>query len=108
MFGDLLSVKTGIDDIFVWGTNAEEHEECLNDVLKRCEDIHLTLNKEKCQFGLSEVTYIGHKLTPQRIHPDPEKVKAIQDMLLPTFKKGVEHLLGTINYLAKFIPNMSP
>jgi len=25
----------------------------------------------------------------------------------PTDKKGVERLLGTINYLAKFIPNMS-
>ena len=25
----------------------------------------------------------------------------------PTDKKGVERLLGTVNYLAKFIPNMS-
>lgn len=107
MFGDLPGVETDIDDILVWGVNAEEHEQRLNAVLKRCEDIHLTLNKEKCQFGLSEVTYIGHRLTPQGVHPDPEKVKAIREMPPPTDKKGVERLLGTINYLAKFIPNMS-
>ena len=29
------------------------------------------------------------------------------EMPPPTDKKGVERLLGTINYLAKFIPNMS-
>lgn len=79
----------------------------LNAVLQRCKDIiHLTLNQEKCQFGLSEVTYISHKLTLQGVHPDPEKVKVIWKMPPPTDKKGVEHLLGTINYLAKFIPNM--
>ena len=77
IFGDLPGIKTDIDDILVRGANAEEHEQHLNAVLKRCDNIHLTLNKEKCQFGLSEVTYIGHKLTPQGVHPDPEKVKAI-------------------------------
>jgi len=77
MFGDLLGVETDIDDILVWGANAEEHDRRLNAVLERCKNINLTLNKEKCQFGLFEVTYIGHKLTPQGIHPDPEKVKAI-------------------------------
>jgi len=95
------------DNILVWGVNAEEHKQCLNAVLLRCEDIHLTLNKEKCQFGLSEVTYIGHTLTLQGVYPGPEKVKAIREIPPPTDKKGVECLLGMINYLAKFIPNMS-
>jgi len=43
MFGDLPGVET---DILVWEVNAEEHEEHeqrLNAVLLRCEDIHLTL-----------------------------------------------------------------
>ena len=46
-------------------------------------------------------------LTPQGVHPDPEKVKVIMEMPAPSDKKGVERLLGTINYLAKFIPDMS-
>ena len=69
--------------------------------------VHHTLNKEKCKFAVSEVTFIGHKLTPEGVHPDPEKVKVIGEMPAPTDKKAVERLLGTINYLAKFIPDMS-
>lgn len=105
-FGDLPGVETDIDDILIWGTSAEEHDQCLQAVLKRCKDLHLTLNKQKCRFGVS-VTYIGHKLTPEGVHPDPDKVRAIKEMPTPSDKKGVERLLGTINYLAKFIPEMS-
>ena len=41
------------------------------------------------------------------IKPDNEKVRAINDMPAPTDKKGVERLLGTVNYLGKFIPNLA-
>lgn len=64
-------------------------------------------NKEKCRFRMTEVNYIGHKLTQNGVEPDPEKVKAIVEMPPPQDKKGIERLLGTVNYLAKFIPNMS-
>ena len=107
LLGDLPGVETDIDDILVWGTNQEEHDERLEAVLNRCEQINLILNKEKCQFRVPEVTYIGHILNDKGIQPDPEKVRAIQDMPPPVNKKGVERLLGRINYLAKFIPNMS-
>ena len=59
------------------------------------------------KFAVAKVTYIGHKLTPQVVHVDPEKVKAIMEMPAPSDKKGVERLLGTINYLIKFFPDMS-
>ena len=55
---------------------------------------------------LVEVSYIGHTLNSEGVNPDPEKVKAINEMPPPTDKKGIERALGTINYLAKFIPNL--
>jgi len=107
LLGDLPGVETDIDDILVWGGNQEEHDSRLTAVLKRCEEINLTLNQDKCLFGVPEVTYIGHILNAEGVKPDPAKVRAIKDMPAPSDKKGVERLLGTINYLAKFIPNMS-
>jgi len=74
--------------------------------LKCCEAINLTLNKDKCKLGVSEVTYIDHILN-KGIQPDPEKIKAIQNMPAPQDKKGAERLLGTVTYLAKFTLNMS-
>ena len=62
LLGDLPGVETDIDDILVWGTTQEEHDSRLNAVLKRCEEVNLTLNKDKCVFGTSEVSYIGHTL----------------------------------------------
>jgi transposase InsO family protein len=106
-FDDLRGVETDIDDILVWGETMEEHDKNLKKTLERCQDIGLTLNAEKCRFRMTEVTYIGHTLTAQGVQPDPSKIEAIREMPEPTDKKGVERLLGTVNYLAKFIPNMS-
>ena len=67
VFGDLPGVETDIDDILVRGITKEEHDEHLNAVLQRCEKVNLTLNKEKCRFGVTQVTYIGHVLTPKGV-----------------------------------------
>jgi hypothetical protein len=46
-FEDLPGVETDIDDIIVWGTSKEDHDRKLKNVLKRCQEINLTLNLEK-------------------------------------------------------------
>ena len=56
-------------------------------VLKKGEEINLTLNKEKCHFRVHQVFYIGHILNSNGVQPDPEKVRAIQDMPPPTDRR---------------------
>ena len=46
-------------------------------------------------------------MSAEGVRPDQEKIKAITEMPAPIDKKGVQRLLGTVNYLAKFVPNMS-
>ena len=46
-FGDLESVETDVDDILVWGSTIQEHDERLVKTLKRCEEINSTLNRDK-------------------------------------------------------------
>ena len=41
------------------------------------------------------------------IKPDHSKVEAIQIMSPPQDKAAVERLRGTVNYLSKFVPNLS-
>ena len=106
-FGDLEGVETDVDDILVWGSTIQEHDERLMKTLKRCEEINLTLNRDKCEFRVKEVIYIGHKLTAEGVKPDEQKVEAIKRMPPPEDKKGIERLLGIVNYLARFVPNMS-
>ena len=106
-FGDREGMETDVDDILVWGTTVEEHDHRLKKTLQRCQEINLTINESKCEFGTTEVMYIGHKLTAQGVKPDESKVDAINKMPQPTCKKDAERLLGMVNYFAKFIPQMS-
>ena len=46
-------------------------------------------------------------LTAEGMKPDEQKVEAMKWMPPPEDKKGTERLLGIVNYLEKFVPNMS-
>lgn len=49
--------------------------------------------------------FLGQVIDGSGIHPDPDKVKAVQGMEPPTDVSGVRRFLGVINQLSKFIPN---
>ena len=100
-------LKLILTTFLIWGRSKEEHDQRLKMALKRCEDIGLNLNKDKCAIGTSSVTYVGHILTANGVKPDESKINAILEMPAPTDKKGVMRLMGTVNYLAKFVPNTS-
>ena len=74
-------------------------------MLQRCLKIGLTLNKENASLVYQR--YLGHTINAEGISPDKEKIRTISEIPPPEDKKGVERLLGVINYVGKFIPNMS-
>ena len=56
---------------------------------------------------MTELIFLGHKISGKGISPDPEKVKAIKDMTFPKWEQGLLRFLGMIVYLSKFIPQLS-
>ena len=40
----------------------------------------MTLSKEKCQFGVQSVQFLGHIVSDNGVQPDPNKVKAIVEI----------------------------
>ena len=50
---------------------------------------------------------MGRLISAEGITPDPEKIKPVRDMPNPVNVKEVQRLLGMVNFLAPFIPNMS-
>ncbi|XP_013396158.1 uncharacterized protein K02A2.6-like [Lingula anatina] len=96
-----------MDDILIAGTDREHHDSIFKKVIQRATEYNLKLNFDKCQVRQPRVQYVGHILTAEGLSPDPEKVRTITDMTPPTDKDGVRRILGLIQYLAKFIPNLS-
>lgn len=100
-------VEVYIDDILVHAPTKELHDEHLRQVLERCRAAGVTLNLEKSVFAQKQVTFLGHQLSAEGIRPEKGKVQAVLEMSVPEDKKAVERFLGFINYLGKFIPNLS-
>ena len=76
-------------------------------LLERCRQKHITLNKDKLKFKLLELSYVGHVISAEGLKPDPAKVEAILDMPSPSDKQGVRRFMGMVNYLQKFAPGLS-
>ena len=107
LFQDIEGVEVIVDDLVVWGADVEQHDVRLRQVLDRCRESNLKLNKEKCHFRVSEVNYVGHVLSADGVKPDPKKVEAIVAMPNPASREDLRRFLGVVTYLSKFIPNMS-
>lgn len=103
----LRGVACIVDDIIVFGKTKQEHDTNLRAMLNRTRERGIRLNPDKCRFCVSEVSYFGHKLTADGLKPDPLKVKAIREMPPPTSEADLETVLGMVNYLARFAPNLA-
>ncbi len=68
-----------IDDILVYSNSMEEHVEHLRKVFQRLRENKLYAKFEKCEFGVSEVDFLGHRITQEGLKMDDHKVKAILD-----------------------------
>jgi hypothetical protein len=56
---------------------------------------------------LTEINFHGHKITRDGVKVDDEKVKAIRNMPASTDVSGVKLLCGMVQYMARFLPDLS-
>ncbi|KAK2716831.1 hypothetical protein QYM36_007097 [Artemia franciscana] len=106
-FEGLEGIRILVDDILVYGKNREEHDQRLSAVLRRARKKGIRFNSEKCEFSKDKVKYFGYIISRDGIKPDPEKIRAIQDMPSPQSKEELQTLLGMLNFLSKYIPDLS-
>ena len=93
-----------------WDTDEEakkSHDKAFKALLDCCREKGIKLNKAKLKYKMPSVAYMGHVLSAGGLSPDPEKVKAINDVPRPIDVPGVQRLLGVANYLSKFAPQLS-
>ena len=107
LLGGLPHVFVYLDDILVTGTSEEEHLKNLELVLQRLHSAGLHLKKEKCKFLMNDVTYLGHKIDAQGLHPLQNKIDAIAKAPRPRTVTELKAFLGLLNYYGKFIHNLA-
>ena len=107
ILGDIEGVECFQDDVLLHSKRATEHEDLKKKVFERVKTAGMTLNKDKCEFDKSEITFLGHIIDGNGLRPDPSRIQAIQDFQAPTDVSKLRSFLGMINYVGRFIPNLS-
>ena len=78
VIADIEGVVNIADDLIVHGKTVAEHEQSLPKLLARLEEKNLTLNGEKCTFGMGKVVFMGFLLSKHGIGPTEEKVEQLK------------------------------
>ncbi|RXN17163.1 Retrovirus-related Pol polyprotein from transposon 412 [Labeo rohita] len=96
-----------LDDLIVFSSTLEEHEERVLRVLNRLKEYGLKLSPEKCKFFQTSVKYLGHIVSTKGIETDPEKIAALKTWPKPNNLKELRTFLGFCGYYRRFIKGYS-
>ena len=103
----LSGVHVFLDDILVTGKTREEHLNNLKQVFAVLQDNGLKLQREKCQFFLTDIPYLGFRITTEGLKPSEDKVEAITKAKSPHNVSELRSVIGLVSYYSRFIPNLA-
>ena len=94
-----------IDDLIIHAQTEKEFLERLEEVLKRLQKHNITVNPDKCFFGLNEVEYVGHTINGQGLTFSREKIDKVLQIETPVLGKDLKSFLGVAVYFIDHIQN---
>ena len=103
----LAGVLCLMDDILIFGKDQKEHDTRLTAALEKIQAAGVTLNKDKCEFNKTSLTFLGHTIDEKGISPDPQKTDAISKMASPKSMTELRRFVGMANQLGKFSPRIA-
>jgi hypothetical protein len=109
IFFDLIEnvMEVFMDDFSIYGKTFKYCLANLDKVLKRCQEVDLVLNWEKCRFMVHEGIVLEHKISEKGIEVDKAKIDVIEQLPPPTNVKGIHSFLGHAVFYQRFIQNFS-
>src|ERR1044072_6521734 len=109
MFHDFIEnfIQVYIDDIVIKSNSKPTHLEHLRKSFERMREFGLKMIPLKCAFCVQAGDFLGFVVHKKDIEVNQSKTKAIMDVKPPSTKKELQSLLGKINFLRRFVSNLS-
>lgn len=93
-----------LDDIVIYSRSKEGHvQHVTTKVFQLLEQHKLYVNQKKCEFGRTQVAYLGHVISQEGVSIDTDKIKSMTQWPIPRSVKELSGFLGLTGYYRKFI-----
>ena len=92
-----------LDDLLVTSPDHKTHKKHLRILFARLSEYGIIIGPEKCQFGTTELSFLGHHVCAEGISPLPSAVDAIVNFVKPEKQRALRIYLGMVNYYDRFI-----
>jgi len=100
-------VAAFVNDILMGTEIEEEHNEIVEEILKRLEENDLYVKPEKCVWKTRKIGFLGVVIRPNGIEIEAEKVEGVLGWSEPKNIKDVRKFLGLANYYRRFIKDFT-
>jgi len=78
----------------------------VNRLVKIARENTIKSKKDTIRYKVSEIKFSGLLFNDKGTRPDPDRVKAINELKNPVNKIELPRILGMVNYLKNFVPSM--
>ena len=96
-----------MDDILIFSNNWNSHLQQLQLALQTLQESNLSCNPRKTEIGFPEMEYLGYRVSADSLRISEKRIEAIKNISPPKNVKGLQRLLGMLNYWRRYIPYYS-
>ena len=96
-----------LDDIIVFSDTWDNHLLHLALLFERLQIYGLTCSSSKCNFGQTNLPYMGHMVNWDTNSPQEGHLDAVTKAEPPKTRKHLQSLIGTLNWLNEYVPNFA-
>ena len=100
-------VAAFVDDVLVGTETQNDHNEIVEEILKRLEKNNLYIKPKKYMWKARKIGFLGVIIGPNGIEMEAEKVNGILSWSEPKNVKDVRKFLGLTNYYRRFIKDFA-
>ena len=94
-----------LDALLVTSPDHRTHKKHLKILFTRLAEYGIIIGPDNCQFGTTELSFLGHHVSAAGSSPLASAVDAIVHFVKPEKQRALRRYLGMINYYHRFIPN---